>query len=202
MVGGGKFGQKFKKVFFEFATVVDVDIFVGVGFACGRRYDGVAGVGFAVIIQCGVFVFQSQSGIKSERPHTVGGLVVECRAEGAVHEVATEQKLSRIPRNRVGGKRHIAMRFNQLADALVFESNRRYHIVMPVESKSAHQPAIGSVSLGARNQIFGEGMLFTLLCEREIGLCGEVLVERHIVVEVLIRGDAAERKVSEISLNG
>ena len=149
-----------------------------------------------------MLIVEAHTASKGEVAQLVARLVVECHAVGVVLEVAAKHKVSCVPRNGVGGHDVVAVPLNQLADALVLKGNGRIHIVVAVKTESAKQPAICPCRCGASHDVFGHGVLFSLLREGEVRIYGEILVERHIVVEILVAGDAAYREVLIIPLNG
>ena len=118
-----------------------------------------------------------------------GGFVVEGAPCGGDAEAACQRQFRVVPRIGVEPVVGVGVGQDQLLDAGLFEDYRGGHRRMAVEAEDPEEPAVGTVVAGAENEVLGQGVFRAGLPEREVGERQKVLVERHRVVGVLVRGD-------------
>ena len=86
--------------------------------------------------------------------------------------------------------------------ACVLEGNGGIHLVAAIEAEGTHEPFVGATVVASCHHVLSHGMLTARLGEGEVGQWREVVVECHVVIEILIAGDARERPVVEVLSDG
>ena len=91
---------------------------------------------------------------------------------------------------------------NQIVDSIFEESHRGLHPHVAHEAECPRKPAVNPIVARANHHVLGQGVLGAGLRQREIGEGQEILIEHHLVVEVLVARDAAERAAPQIGPHG
>ena len=160
--------------------------------------NAVAGVACAAIIERGVFIIKTQAGKEFEITKFEGALVIGCNAIVPECEIAAEYKIARVPLNAVVGDVTVVVPLNELCDSIVKECDGGVHIAGLEKSESSGEPTVLFAHIAFGYEILGDGMLFLCLCKGEIGGGEEILVERHVVVDILVACDARKTHIVEI----
>ena len=106
-------------------------------------------------------------------------------------EMAAEDKRAGVPRNRVFGDGFVDMILDELLNAVVVEGDGGVHLVAAVKAAGTDEPVVALGLLMATGyKVLGNSVLAACLSEREIVLDGEILVQGHVIVQVLVAGDA------------
>ena len=193
-VHDGEFGQELREVLFQRAAVVDFDgAFVdGPVLDMGFR---VAGARVVPVVEAGVLEVEAQPRGEAPAAERVVRFVVDGPSGRGHAEVAAQEKrvasgsVGPAPGVAVGQVVFVGVLDDQLLDARAFEVHRGFHHAVAVESEGAQQPAVAPSVVRTENDVLGQGVFAPGLPEREPGFGREVLVERHLVVGVLVRGD-------------
>ena len=186
-------GQQVQEILVESSVVVDVDEFMGKHFACSPHEDAVAGVRLAVVVEASVLVVEAQSSLHGPLSPVVGALVVERSAPIGAGEVAAEQERAGVPRDGVLGDGIVGVLLDQLCNAVVVESHWGIHPVTAEETAGAHEPVIArGLLVAASDKILSHGVFAARLGQGEIVANGEILVQRHVVIQILVAGDAGQ----------
>ncbi len=80
---------------------------------------------------------------------------------------------------------------DQMGYAILLECHRRVHAVVLVKAESTGQPAVAS-RRAAQHQVLGDALLVLTLGESEVALRQKVLVERHVVAQIVESGDGGK----------
>ena len=155
--------------------------------------DAVSGGAAGVVAQGGMFVVQAQAAGEGEVAKAVFGLPVCRQAVGGDGEVAAEGELPGVPGDGVVGVGGVAVLLDQGADSHVAERHRRVHVVVLVEAEEAAEPCQRRFLKAPCHEVLRQPVFPLALRQGEIVEWQEVLVERHVVVQKLEGGDAAER---------
>ena len=110
--------------------------------------------------------------------------------------MAAQQKRAAIPDDGILGDGVVDVLLDELLDAVVVERYRGVHAVPAEETAGAGKPVVAlAPRVVADDKILGYSVFTTGLSEREVVVLGEVLIQRHVVVEILVTGDAREDEV-------
>ena len=191
-------GQQLQEVLVELAAVVDVDGLMGEQFTRTAHEDAVARVGLALVVEARVLIIEAQSRLQGPLPPVVGALVVNRGPEAWAGEVAAQHKRAGVPLDGVLGEGVVDVLLDKLADAVVIEGHRGVHLVTAEETAGAREPVVArGVLVAANDEILGHRVFTACLSQCEIVVDGEILVKRHVVVQILVAGDARHDEVVE-----
>ena len=147
------------------------------------------------VVEAGVLEVEAQPRGEAPAAERVVRFVVDGPSGRGHAEVAAQEKrvasgsVGPAPGVAVGQVVFVGVFEDQLLDARAFEVHRGFHHAVAVETEGAQQPAVAPSVVRTENDVLGQGVFAPGLPEREPGFGREVLVERHLVVGVLVRGD-------------
>ena len=154
--------------------------------------DEIIHVGPAVVGQRRVFHVETDAGREPPAAQPQVRLVVNGASVHGHTEIGVERQFIRGDRVFLVPDRAqmlVGVLDDQLLDARAFEVHRGFHHAVAVETEGAQQPAVAPSVVRTENDVLGQGVFAPGLPEREPGFGREVLIERHLVVGVLVRGD-------------
>ena len=119
---------------------------------------------------------------------------------GWSNEIAVEQKAAFIPADGIFRTEFIGVIFNKLRQTIIMKRDGSTHIAAPAETEYPREPAVCRSGTSTRYDIGRHSPFMPLLGQRKIVHRQEILVKRHVVVDILKTSDGREIHRPEMHL--
>ena len=141
---------------------------------------------------------ESQTYSEGEPPQLKIAFMVNRQPPRRKPELAAEHEVVGVPSYGVIWIGVVAVAHDKAVDAGGEEGYRGIHAAVAPESEQAGQPAVFSRLRPACHEIAGECPFAAFLPEGEIWIGGEILIQHHVVVEILHAEDRRKGDVAEL----